>query len=225
MGTSRPGAGFGALIRALVALAAMLAAMAGNGCARSGAAPPRPPAARQPARGQAGSAPTGRSPAPSSTQAPAVPDPSEEITPEELSTIPEPVPRSTAGGSGRNPQAPLPTAQAASEQDSEAIDWPVEPPATARAPEGATAAAPTSLWRVQVFATQDRDLADRMAREAAVALHVAARVDHEGTHYKVRLGDFSSEDAALPLREEAIRSGYPGAFRTRCATDASKSTN
>ena len=101
-------------------------------------------------------------------------------------------------------------AQAASERDSDAIEWPV---------------APVSLWRVQVFATQDRDLADRMAREAAAALHVAARVDHEGTHYKVRLGDFSSEDAALPLREEAIRSGYAGAFRTRCATDASKSTN
>ena len=231
--SERRGAAAGAAIRALAAGAALLAAVAGAGCARSGAAPPEPPAAAGQAaghaagRGQAAGTTAGRSPAPSVAQAPAALDPSEEITPEELSTIPEPVPARSSGGTGRNPQAPLPMAQAAPEADSAPIEWPVPVPAPARAAEkpAPTATIPASLWRVQVFTTQDRGLADRMAKEAALTLAVAAHIDYEGSHYKVRLGDFASEEEALPLRERAIRSGYPGAFRTRCATDATRNVN
>jgi len=93
------------------------------------------------------------------------------------------------------------------------------------APEGDSARAdsgsktPGFLWRVQVFATQDRDLAQRTAREAAQLLHVEARVDYEGARYKVRLGGYASEEEAGALRDEAVRAGYPGAFRIRCASD------
>jgi hypothetical protein len=75
----------------------------------------------------------------------------------------------------------------------------------------------TALWRVQIFATQDRVLADRTAGEASRLLGVKARVDFEGASYKVRLGDYGSEDEAGSLRDQAVRSGYPGAFRIRCA--------
>jgi hypothetical protein len=74
------------------------------------------------------------------------------------------------------------------------------------------------LWRVQVFATQDRDLAQRTAREAARLLHVEARLDYEGARYKVRLGGYGSEEEAGALRDEAARAGYPGAFRIRCVS-------
>jgi hypothetical protein len=48
---------------------------------------------------------------------------------------------------------------------------------------------------------------------------VEAHVDHEASRYKVRLGGFGSEEEAGTLRDEAVRSGYPGAFRIRCASD------
>jgi len=129
-------------------------------------------------------------------------DPGEEITPEELETIPEPVPASPGAGTLPTPRAGLKTAQGASQADS------------AKAGKGLTAG--TALWRVQILATQDRDLADRTAGEASRLLGVKARVVHEGPNYKVRLGDYGSEDEARSLRDQAVRSGYPGAFRIRC---------
>jgi sporulation related protein len=104
------------------------------------------------------------------------PEPSEEMTAEELATIPEPV------------------------------------PALPRAPGSA-------LWRVQVFATQDPVLADRIAQEARRTLDARAYVSREAAQYKVRLGDYASEGEALELKAKAVRSGFPGAFRIRCAID------
>jgi len=76
------------------------------------------------------------------------------------------------------------------------------------------------VWRVQIFATQDRELADRMAGEAEALLQAAVYVAHEALFYKVRVGDCRSEQEAAPLRDKAVRSGFPGAFRIRCSTDA-----
>ena len=168
--------------------AALFAAVPAAGCARTGAASPEPPPARP---GAAFSAP--------------LLDPSEEITPEELATIPEPVPASS-GGTPRSTRSPLPAAQTAQQVDLA----PLEP----------RAQAPANLWRVQVFVTQDRSLADRMAKEAAQRLNVKAHVAYEASHYKVRLGDYRSEDEAQPLRERAVRAGFPGAFRIRCTPGA-----
>ena len=117
--------------------------------------------------------------------APPRPEPSEEITAEELATIPEPV------------SAPAMSAD----------------PPSALAP---TRASGSALWRVQVFATQDPVLADRIAQEAGRALEARSYVAHEASQYKVRLGDYGSEDEALELKAKAVRSGFPGAFRIRC---------
>jgi hypothetical protein len=78
---------------------------------------------------------------------------------------------------------------------------------------------------VQVFATQDRDLAQRTAREAAQLFHAEARVDYEASRYKVRLGGFASEEEAGTLRDTALRSGFPGAFRIRCTPDTTINKN
>jgi hypothetical protein len=117
-------------------------------------------------------------------------DPSEEMTAEELQTIVEPLPAPTAARPDSAPGSPA---------DS-----------TSRATAGA-------LWRVQVFATQDPGLADRIAREAAQLLAAKAYVAREASQYKVRLGDYGSEGEAADLKVRAVRSGFPGAFRIRCA--------
>src|SRR6185503_3016312 len=98
------------------------------------------------------------------------PDPSEEITAEELATIPEPVPASPGVGRGRDERSALPDARAASQ--------PLLSPEDQKGSAG-------RLWRVQVFATQDPDLADRMAKEAAERLEQRAYVAHEASQFKV----------------------------------------
>jgi hypothetical protein len=133
------------------------------------------------------------------------PDPSEEITSEELATIPEPVPATPGGPGGVGDRSLLPDARAASQA-----------PIALDGPKGSG-----RLWRVQVFATQDPDLADRMAKEAAERLEQPAYVAHEASQFKVRLGDYRSEEEALPLRERAIQAGFTGAFRVRCNADVS----
>jgi len=165
------------------------------GCAHSSASP-AVPAASQPTE----------TPSTGQTGRPSVLDPSEEITPEELSTLPEPVPARDAGGAGVGPKAPLPVAQTA-------------PPGGSRAPQG-DPEEEGQVWRVQIFATQDRELANRMAREAEARLQVTVTVALEAPFYKVRAGEYRSEREAAPLRDKAVRSGFPGAFRIRCPQEA-----
>lgn len=180
-------------LRALGLALLLASGAAAEGCARSAAEPPRtsPVGTSAPAPARA---PSMTPPA----AAPHAPDPSEEITPEELGTIPEPVPPQSAG--------------------SATPDLRSAPRAPQGAPEGA-------LWRVQVFATEDRALADRTAAEAALHLGAKAHVTREGSHYKVRLGDYGSEREAADLRDLAARSGYPGAFRIRCEPDTTLNKN
>jgi outer membrane biosynthesis protein TonB len=130
-------------------------------------------------------------------EAPGRLDPSEEITPQELATIPDPVPgapprdrpqdgsESRSGGSGTS---------------------------------GGSSGAGTAQerpWSVQIFASEDRGEAQRVARTAADRLQMAARVDHEAPLYKVRVGRFADEQEAQTLRTQAIRAGFAGAFRVR----------
>ncbi len=185
MSFSRVWSAFGALL--LLVAAGGCAHSAGSPASRS--APGMPPA---PPQGQA-------------TGAGAL-DPSEEMTPEELGTLPEPVPAPPSGGSRPEHQSPLPVAQ--------------EAPTGAYGANGGDPGAADPLWRVQIFATQDRELADRMAEKAEASLHAAAHVTYEAPVYKVRLGDYRSENEAAALRDLAVRSGYPGAFRIRCFRDA-----
>ena len=129
-------------------------------------------------------------------------DPSEEITPEELATLPDPVPR----GAG----------SASSQGRSQAIPAPDTGSGTPGGDSGAPAPS-EGLWRVQIYASERRSEAERVGRSAASRLGERLFVEREGGVYKVRLGAFTSEAQAQELRDRAVRAGYPGAFRTRAA--------
>ena len=66
-------------------------------------------------------------------------------------------------------------------------------------------------FRVQVFATGDRDIAANAAREVQERLRIPTYIDLDGGMYKVRAGDFATRaeaDQALP----GIRKDYPDAW-------------
>jgi hypothetical protein len=184
------------------ALALCLGLLLVAGCAHAG------PAARPPA------APAGAL------------DPSEEITPEELARIPEPLPRGVSP-----PSAAVPRTASSSKGDSVATSGaPGKAPAGALEPRsqspGGDATAPLAkatptgewTWRVQILATPDRVLAGRVAGEAAERLGTTFRIDLESGLYKVRLGGFPGEADAQVLRQRAAEMGYPGAFRVKIRT-------
>lgn len=182
-----------ALQIALLALVALVSpAGVLSGCAHAGAASARTAAA-----------PPGRL------------DPSEEITPEELASIPEPVPaasRAAAVSAKPAPKAP----DAAAEPRSSGGEAGIEP-----APAPPVAGGPW-VWRVQILATPERVLAERVAREAVERLGTVSRIDSEPPLFKVRLGGFASEADAQILKARAVEMGYPGAFRVKirvAATD------
>jgi len=136
--------------------------------------------------------------------APARLDPSEQITPEELATLPDPVPRGSAA-SQPAPNAPEPSSGTL-------------PPGSGPRPSGGDSAAPApseGLWSVQIHASESRAEAERLGRAAARRLGAELFIRREGSLYKVRLGAFATEAEAQELRDRAIRAGYPGAFRTR----------
>lgn len=193
-----------ALPIALLALVALVSS-AGvlSGCAHAGAAPAR-----------AAAAPLGSL------------DPSEEITPEELASIPEPVPaasRAAAVTAKPTPKAPDAAAEPRSSGGEarppiEPAPEPAPPPAPppAATPEPAAPVAGGSwVWRVQILATPDRALAERVAGEATERLGTTSRIDSEPPFYKVRLGGFASEADAQILKARAVEMGYPGAFRVK----------
>jgi hypothetical protein len=196
------------------------------GCAapvRRGEAPSPPPAAAPAGDARAGAPGRTRDaeagPVPGRSGAKAAPgrlDPSEEITPEELASIPDPVPtpptRASASGapSGANvglKGSPVPPMDRAAPAGSE----------TPSGPAGGASPAQDSAWywRVQVFASENAAEAERVAREAESRLGEVAAVVHEGSLYKVRLGRFATESGARPLRDRAVDAGYRGAFRTK----------
>ena len=169
-------------------------------------------------------------------------DPSEEITPRELASIPEPVApaaRSTvrADTIPSSVAAITPAPKAAPEPSGAGISTgqPSTPSTEGTAPGGDSTSTtakesvpppPTPIgrwvWRVQIVATPDRALAERVAREAADQLGTTSRIDSEPPLFKVRLGAFGSEADAQVLKGRAVEMGYPGAFRVKirvAATD------
>ncbi len=130
-------------------------------------------------------------------ETPARLDSSEEITPQELATIPDPVPGAP----------PRDKPQDGSESRSGG-------PSTSGGNSGA-GTAQEKPGSVQIFASEDRAEAQRVARTAADRLQMATRVDHEPPLYKVRVGRVADEQEAQALRAQAIRAGFAGAFRVR----------
>lgn len=199
--------------RRLLPVLAVLAVVAGlsSGCAHARAERPMPPRA---ASTPGGGVPEG------------VLDPSEEITPEELASIPEPPgvsPRRDGGTHSPAPPAVSPPPSAGSPPPNAAPEA-SEPRSTGPSGREPSQAPPAPagpwVWRVQVLATPDRALADRVAREAADRLGTVARVDSEPPLHKVRLGAFMSEADAQVLKQRAVEMGYPGAFRIKITTAA-----
>jgi hypothetical protein len=198
--------------------AAALALVALLGCAHAPKSAPTPAPAPVPA--SPGGSASQATPAPSAEvepQAQATPprlDPSEEITPEELASIPDPVP----GGSTPAPieETPLaPGAQALPQASAPTAPAPSTPaPATpAPPPDAAGSPVVAGVWRVQIFASPDRAQADRVGREASERLGAPYVLLQDGNLVKVRLGSFTREEDAQVLKERAVKSGYSGAFR------------
>ncbi|MEK7316700.1 MAG: SPOR domain-containing protein [Candidatus Eisenbacteria bacterium] len=154
---------------------------------------------------------------------PGVLDPSEEITPEELASIPEPVPAAPRAAAPTQPASKppgMPSEPLSSGERGTALP-PNVPLASPPEPPPAAIGGPW-IWRVQILATPDRALAERVAREAAERLGTTSRVDAEPLLHKVRLGGFASEADAQILKARAVEMGYPGAFRVKihaAATD------
>ena len=73
----------------------------------------------------------------------------------------------------------------------------------------------SQVWRVQIYASERREEAERISREASLALEAPGTVDRDGALFKVRLGRFATEAEAQALRDRAIRAGYSGAFRIK----------
>jgi rare lipoprotein A len=172
----------------------VLAALVAGGCAHRAAPAPEaePPAVtRAPETGARDAAPGDAAAAPL--------DPSEVITAEELATIPDPVP----GGQAEPPVDPTPAPREATA------------PPTADASTGSDGDTASWIWRVQVFASPDREQAERTAREASERLGEPYVVDRESSLYKVRLGAFTTETDAEPLKRRAVLEGYTGSFRVR----------
>ncbi|HEU4940628.1 MAG TPA: SPOR domain-containing protein [Candidatus Eisenbacteria bacterium] len=195
--------------------AAALALIALLGCAHAPERAPAPAPAPVPA-GPGGSA-SQATPAPSAGAEPraqAAPprlDPSEEITPEELASIPDPVP----GGSSPAPieEAPLaPGAQALPQAPAPPAAAPTTP-APSPVPDAAGPTAAAGVWRVQIFASPDRAQAERVGREASERLGASYVLAQDGNLVKVQLGSFTREEDAQALKERAVKSGYAGAFR------------
>ncbi len=140
-------------------------------------------------------------------------DPSEEITPEELASIPEPVPPATARKASPPAVSSVPKASPATlEPRSDSLRTDTPPAAASVAP---TLPRGPWVWRVQILATPDRALAERVAGEASERLGTLARVDTVARLHKVRLGGFATEAEAQILKWRAVEMGYPGAFRVK----------
>jgi sporulation related protein len=200
--------------------AAALALIAVLGCAHAPKSAPTPAPAPVPASpggsaSQATPAPSAQAESPTPATPPRL-DPSEEITPEELASIPDPVPGGStpapieeaplAPGAQALPQAPAPTAPAPAPA-APAPATPAPPPDAAGSPVVA------GVWRVQIFASPDRAQADRVGREASERLGAPYVLLQDGNLVKVRLGSFTREEDAQVLKERAVNSGYSGAFR------------
>lgn len=83
-----------------------------------------------------------------------------------------------------------------------------DPPPTQGGDEGALRPG----YRIQLFATATRELAEARAAEARELFDEPIYVQAEGALYKVHVGDCTSRDEADALRRAALGLGHDGAF-------------
>ena len=76
-------------------------------------------------------------------------------------------------------------------------------------------------FRVQIFATQDRNKADQLQEELALKFDEKIYIIFEAPNYKLRVGDFLDRDDAELLRMRLVSSNFPSSWivRTRIQPD------
>ena len=76
-------------------------------------------------------------------------------------------------------------------------------------------------FRVQIFATQDRNKADQLQEELALKFDEKIYIIFEAPNYKLRIGDFLDRDDAEILRMRLVSSDFPSSWivRTRIQPD------
>jgi hypothetical protein len=71
-------------------------------------------------------------------------------------------------------------------------------------------------FRIQLLATTSLNQATEAKKNAMVKLQGKIYLDHDGAQYKIRLGDFLSQDAAKTALQEVVEGGYADAWIVRC---------
>ena len=76
-------------------------------------------------------------------------------------------------------------------------------------------------FRVQVFATQDRNKADELQEQLMLKFNEKNYIIFEAPNYKLRIGDFLDRDEAEKLRMELVVNNFPSSWivRTRILPD------
>ncbi len=70
-------------------------------------------------------------------------------------------------------------------------------------------------FRVQVFATQDRNKADDLKENLSLSYTETSYVIFEAPNYKVRMGDYLDRKNAEKLRKRLIANGFPSSWIVR----------
>ena len=70
-------------------------------------------------------------------------------------------------------------------------------------------------FRVQVFATQDRNRADELQDELKIKFNEKIYIIFEAPNYKLRVGDFLDRDDAELMRMKLVSSDFPSAWIVR----------
>ena len=70
-------------------------------------------------------------------------------------------------------------------------------------------------FRVQVFATQDRNRADQLQRELVLKFDEKVYIIFEAPNYKLRVGDFLDRENAEILRLRLVSSDFPSSWIVR----------
>ncbi len=78
-------------------------------------------------------------------------------------------------------------------------------------------------YRVQIMIGKDEEKIQEEKKKVIFKFHYPVYVEFETPYYKIRIGDFTDQDEAVRVREEAKRKGYPDAFIARCMVKSSGS--
>ena len=70
-------------------------------------------------------------------------------------------------------------------------------------------------FRVQVFATQDRNRADQLQEELMIKFNEKIYIIFEAPNYKLRVGDFLDRDKAELMRVKLVASDFPSSWIVR----------